>query len=146
MNTGAPDDLSREANASRSRLLRTLEELDRRGHEALDLRLQVRRHAGGVAVAGVVVILAASGLAVLVVEGLLAARHRGRQRWVLARWVWAHPTSALHGQKRPFLSDLLRSVAVSFGTAALTWPARAALRALLALRHEPSPGEPESPS
>lgn len=95
-------DLSLEANTTRSRLLRTVEELDRRGHEVLDLRLQLRRHAREVAVAGLVLVVAAGGLAVVVVEGVLSSRHRARRRWTLARWVWAHPTGRCAGSDGPF--------------------------------------------
>jgi hypothetical protein len=78
------EDLSLEANASRTRLLRAIEELDRRGHDALDVRLQLRRHGREIALAVAALAMAASGMAFLAVEALLAFgrwRRGRRRRW-----------------------------------------------------------------
>jgi hypothetical protein len=47
----------------RGRLDQSLAELDRRRHEATDVKLQIRRHPGAVAVAGGVVLLLLGGVA-----------------------------------------------------------------------------------
>jgi hypothetical protein len=58
----------------RGRLDQSLAELDRRRHEATDVKLQIRRHPGAVAVAGGVVLLLLGGVA----YAIWAARKRER--------------------------------------------------------------------
>jgi hypothetical protein len=52
-----------EISEIRGRLDQSLAELDRRRHEATDVKLQIRRHPGAVAVAGGVVLLLLGGVA-----------------------------------------------------------------------------------
>ena len=54
--------LDGEIAALREELGSLVGELDRRRHEALDVKLQARRHAGGLTVSGVALVAAASGL------------------------------------------------------------------------------------
>ena len=49
-------ELTAEADEARTKLLRTVEALDRRRHDAFDVGLQVRRHAARLAVAGAVLV------------------------------------------------------------------------------------------
>jgi len=58
----------------RGRLDQSLAELDRRRHEATDVKLQIRRHPGAVAVAGGVVLLLLGGVA----YAIWASRQRER--------------------------------------------------------------------
>ena len=58
----------------RGRLDQSLSELDRRRHEATDVKLQIRRHPGVVAAAGGVVLLVLGGVA----YAIWAARERER--------------------------------------------------------------------
>ena len=57
-----PREIEREIEHLRTRLDRSLAELDRRRHELTDLGLQVRRHPGLFAGAGGVLLLAAAGI------------------------------------------------------------------------------------
>ena len=70
--------LSGEIVMLREDLARLVAELDRRRHEALDVKLQVKRHALGVVLAGAAVVAAPFGLR-------LAARRARPQRGLLAK-------------------------------------------------------------
>ena len=58
-----PHELEGEISEIRGRLDHSLAELDRRRHEATDIKLQIRRHPGAVAAAGGVVLLLLGGVA-----------------------------------------------------------------------------------
>jgi hypothetical protein len=86
------DHLEAEANVARARLVRTLGALDRRRHELADVRLQVRRHAGGVMLAaGVVVGAVGLAVAIDVVRARRRAERRPRARLELLRRLWRRP-------------------------------------------------------
>lgn len=73
MNDSAPDRVAGDIDRLRGELGRIVSELDRRGHEALDVRLQLRRHPLAAAIA--------VGAAAAVLGGLVAlAVRRRRQR------------------------------------------------------------------
>ena len=119
------DDLARQASLVRSKLLHTVEQLDQRRHEVLDVRLQVQRHVREVLIAGGILLLAtAAGVGMIVHRIATSAERRRRQRWTLARDMWRKPSRAMRGERRSFLGQLLRSVALSVLTAAVTVPAR----------------------
>jgi len=67
-----PHELEGEISEIRGRLDHSLAELDRRRHEATDIKLQIRRHPGAVAAAGGVVLLLLGGVA----YAIWAAHHR----------------------------------------------------------------------
>ena len=58
-----PRELEGQISEIRGRLDHSLAELDRRRHEATDIKLQIRRHPGAVAAAGGVVLLLLGGVA-----------------------------------------------------------------------------------
>lgn len=62
----APREIEREIEHLRTRLDRSLAELDRRRHELTDVKLQLRRHPQVVVGAGVVVALVAGGIALAI--------------------------------------------------------------------------------
>lgn len=127
------EDLVHEADAVRAKLLQTVRRLDRRRHEALDFKLQLRRHARTLAalgVLGLVITGSAAGLAVSRISS--AAARRRRDRWRLARSVWRRPDRALRAARGPFFVEVLRGVAMSLVTMALTFPARRVVERVLA--------------
>ena len=83
LNAEAPRETARQLDADIGRLRQELGglvgELDRRRHELLDVRLQVRRHAVGATVAGFSLVAAAAGLV------WLGVWHERRQQGLLAR-------------------------------------------------------------
>jgi hypothetical protein len=121
------DELAREANEVRSKLMRTVEQLDRRRHQAVDVRLQMKRHLRQLVVAGaVLVVLTAGTVALLVNRVATATERRRRHRWTLAKDVWRHPERAIRRERRPFLSELARAVLLSAASALLAIPVRRA--------------------
>jgi hypothetical protein len=66
------DALTAEANLARSKLLHTVEALEGRRHDALDVRLQVKRNLAPLGVAAVAIV--AVVVAAVVVAGSAAAR------------------------------------------------------------------------
>ncbi len=134
MNDGSKtrEALAREANRVRTKLLHTVEELDHRRHQAVDLRLQLERHARQLLAMGGILLVATAGLVGLVVHRVSTSpQRRRRERWALARDVWRHPDRALRGERRSFFGTLVRSVLLSVISAALTVPARRAVAALV---------------
>jgi hypothetical protein len=117
------DDLANEANVIRGRLMHTIEQLDRRRHEAFDLRLQLRRHMAQIGLIGALAIIA-TGIAVgVVVDRIRTAADRRRQaRRRLLMTVWRHPDRVLRAQRAPLYLEALRSLGLSLLTAALAVP------------------------
>lgn len=119
------DELAREANRVRARLLHTVEQLDQRRHEILEPRVQLAQHSRELAIAGAVLLAAtAAGVGLAVYRIKTAPRRRWRGRWMLARDVWRHPDRAMHGERHSFWEEAARSVLLSLLTAAITIPAR----------------------
>jgi hypothetical protein len=67
-----PREIEVEIEHLRTRLDRSLSELDRRRHELMDVKLQLRRHPEALAVAG--------GVALLLIGGVAYAIYRSRKR------------------------------------------------------------------
>jgi ABC-type phosphate transport system permease subunit len=129
------DDLAREANQVRTKLLRTVEQLDQRRHEALDLRKQVQEHVRQLTVAaGVLMLLVAGGVALVVHRVSTGAERRRRYRWRFAKRVWQHPERAMRAERRSFFGEVLRSVLLTVVSTALALPARRAVALLTATR------------
>jgi hypothetical protein len=119
------DELAREANQARSKLLRTVEQLDRRRHDALDLRLQLRRHVRQLMAVGGLLLLATAGAVALVVHRVTSfTQRRRRDRWVLAKSMWRHPDRAMRGERGSFFAELARSLLLTMASAAVSVPAR----------------------
>jgi hypothetical protein len=129
------DDLARQANQVRSKLLRTVEVLDQRRHEALDLKLQLQRHVRQVvALAGVALVFTAGVVAFAVHRFSTAPERRRRNRRRLARQMWSRPDLVLRSSRRrgwPVAVELLRSVALGLATTLVLFPARRRIKLLL---------------
>jgi len=115
-----PQELEREVEGIRENIDDIVTELDRRGHELLDWRLQLRRHK--------VLLLAVTagclaGLSLTVALGMAKRKRRnrflakaGRLRDALARMI-AHPERV--AQPQPGIGKRALSAAVSAGVGAL---------------------------
>jgi hypothetical protein len=118
--------LEREATLARSRLLHKVEELERRGHEALDLRVQLRSHVRQVVAAGVLLTAAAVGAVALLVHRLTAAAERRRLgRGGVLHGGWRAPSHpAPPPEQRGFLAEALRSFLIGAITTTAMIPIR----------------------
>jgi hypothetical protein len=112
------------ADEARSKLLRTVERLDARGHAAIDIPKQVlaylKSHKIGrvpLAVAGICV------TALAAYEIVAQVRRRRRTRFDLMKDVWRHPDRRLRVD-RPLGIEVARSVLVSVVASALAAPLR----------------------
>ena len=118
--------LAARANAVRARLVETAEALDRRRREALDVRLQLRRHAGALSVA-------AGALAVTLIGGgvlltlRLGARRRGERRLRVLRNLVGLVARDTRSAPPPWLVATGRSLAVSLVSAAVAGVLRSAV-------------------
>jgi hypothetical protein len=131
------DELAREANEVRSKLLRTVEQLDRRRRDAFDVRLQLQRHAWQFALGGALFLLGTAGVVALVAHRVATApQRRQKERWYLARRVWQHPDRSLRGERRSFPRELARSLLLTAGSALLAVPIRRVAAGLLEERPE----------
>jgi hypothetical protein len=125
------EDLLRQSQDMRSKLVRTVERLDERRHAAFDVRRQLERHLKQFALAGGLVILAtAAGSAFVMYRLMTTERRRRSARWRLAKDVWSHPDRELRAQRGSFGREVVRSVAFSIATSLLAAPFRRALRGL----------------
>ncbi len=126
------DELAREANQVRSKLLRTVEELDRRRHEVLDVRAQLQAHVRQLALFGGLLLVATAGAVAAVVHRIsTAAQRRRRNRWRLAKRVWRYPERTLRSERRSFFGELARSILLASASAAVTLPVRRAVTLFL---------------
>jgi hypothetical protein len=122
-------DLVRQADDTRNKLARTVERIDQRRHQALDVRRQVEKHLKQLAIAAGLVVVGTAGLAAFLTHRLLTGgQRRRRARWQLARTVWRDPERRLRAQRGPFLGEVLRSVAFTAATTLLAVPIRRALQ------------------
>ncbi len=124
--------LTARADRARTRLSAALSALDRRRHEALDLPLQVTKHAG--AVAAVAAVCVAGVVVMGIFRAATAARRRRRERWLVVRRVWAHPERIAQPEET-LMGRVARVAAVGLARFVLS-------RVLAAAEHE---GEKEPP-
>ena len=105
--------LEREANLVRARLATTLDVLDKRGHEMVDVKLQVKRHVLPIAVVGGTIVLAVvSGVGYAIYRiATRDERKRLERRRIPAR-VWNHPERVAQVQKPPVLAEIGRKLLV----------------------------------
>jgi len=131
----AREELTRQANLVRSKLLRTVEVLDQRRHDAVDLKLQLQRHVRQVAVvAGIALVLTAAAVAVAVYRISTAPERRRRNRRRLAGQMWRRPDLVIRSSRRtgrPFAVELLRSVLLGVASSLVLLPARRSIKVLL---------------
>lgn len=136
---GDREQVERTADRIRDELLLTLEELDRRRHQVLDLRYQATRHREllmGVAVT------AAALTAMTVGVVLWRARHReqilARHRFKALKRAWEHPNRlASSAEERPLPVELGRKLVIIFATALATNIAKNSARSLVPSRSKP---------
>jgi hypothetical protein len=137
------EEMTMEANVVRSKLLHTVEQLDQRRHEALNLGHQLRTHAGQLAVVAGVAVLATAAVVGLVAGAIATMSDR---RWRKNRWKFAPKGSRSVDLSRPkrrsFFVDVLRSLALSLIATALAPPARRLLAKLTELPATPSTPAP----
>jgi hypothetical protein len=81
--------LIERADAARTRLATALGALERRGRHALDVRSELVRYAR--LARGVIVAFTAATAVAVVVNALVARRHRARARWRMLERAWTHP-------------------------------------------------------
>ncbi|HEX4447538.1 MAG TPA: hypothetical protein VH044_12405 [Polyangiaceae bacterium] len=121
-------DLLRQADDTRHKLVRTVERLDQRRHDVLDVRKQVARHLKGIGIGVALLVVAAAGASALVMHRVLTAvERRGRGGWrsrVRARAPRARPPAPPLAPRRSFTRDVLRSLAFTLVTTLLARPLR----------------------
>ena len=126
--------LEMEANRVRSRLLDTLERLDRKRHEITNVRLQVREHAPELAAVGGALALLLGGSVLLAVLG--ARRHERKLREERVRAIgrfWRHPEWLAQKKRSSLAGEIGRKVLVGMVTfAAIELAKRGVRRALVA--------------
>ena len=110
----SPEELEREVEEIRDDMTDIVSELDRRGHEAFDWRMQLRKHAAPMMFTGLGFLAVAAGAIALSVRrkrrnNRPLARAR-RLREALARMI-AHPE--LVAQPRPSIANRALAAAVS---------------------------------
>lgn len=134
-NNESRDDLLRQADEARTRLLRTVVVLDQRRHHALDLPKQMGRSLGRVATIGALLAVGSAMVTALAVHRVMTRRHRpgqrGRARWRLAWSAFRHPEREVRAERterRPFAVEVLRSLLLTFVTSTLAVPVRRAIR------------------
>ncbi|MGA3123431.1 MAG: hypothetical protein ABSF69_21890 [Polyangiaceae bacterium] len=114
MNDRSRDDLAREANRVRAKLLDTVEQLDRRRHDALDLGHQIRVHLRQIAmVSGVVAVALVATVGIAAHRFAAAPARRRRDRWQLLVSLWKHPRRVLRSERPSLGSEVLRSMGLS---------------------------------
>ncbi len=96
-------DLEARADVARTSLFVTLEELDRRRHEALDVRHQLRAHLGAVLATTALGLVVATVAVAFVVRRAVSTRARRRsERWQMLQRAWRHPERV--ARERPSVS------------------------------------------
>ncbi|WP_317987883.1 hypothetical protein [Hyalangium gracile] len=116
---GDREQVERTADRIRDELLLTLEELDRRRHQALDVRYQAAQHRDllvGIAITAAVLTSVGLGVAVW------RARHRQQiladHRLKAMKRAWAHPDRvASSAEQKPLAVELGRKLVIIFATA-----------------------------
>lgn len=123
--------LEQRADLLRERLVRTLDELERRRHAVTSVKAQARRHPAALVAAGAAVLLTLGGGIAL---GVLRARTRRerlrRERIAAIRRLWRQP-ERLAQPEGGVLARIGRRILISAGTAAGLWLLRRAARYFL---------------
>jgi hypothetical protein len=120
----------RRADIVRSKLMRTLEALGRKRHDALDVGLQLRRHAGGVAVVALVVAFSLGGATAALVVRMLPRPTRRRQRVSALLRAFRHPERVARTSD-PFVPSFGKKVLLALTTTVVTQLAKFAAGRLL---------------
>jgi hypothetical protein len=135
---GAREHLEREADRVRARLLGTIGELDRRRHELLDLKLQIRRHAGDLlSILGGLLMGIGSTAAVLVLRERRRERRMRQERFRAVVRLWHHPERI--AAKKSALGAAVRMALVAFAAVATTTVGTRQIRRLRRRPRLPAP-------
>jgi hypothetical protein len=106
--------LENEAERARARLLTTLDVLDRRRHDALDVRHQVETHIVPIVSVGAVVAVSAAGaVAIAIYRSVDAKTHRPRERVRAFTRLWRHPERAGRVASRSLFGEVARKVVLA---------------------------------
>ena len=117
--------LTVKANRARARLLETVDAIDRKGHDALNVGLQVRKHAEPIALGGGAIVLTIAAGVGLVAYRIATRRERLRhERFSMLRRMWQHPERAARREPTSFFGQLARSVALGLLGAVVLIPAK----------------------
>jgi hypothetical protein len=128
-NGKAREDLLRQSQEMRNKLVRTVERLDERRHDAFDVRRQLARHLKQVAIgAGLFMVGTAAAAAFVTYRAMTAERRRRRARWRLAKDTWNRPERELRAQRGSFAGEVLRSLGFTLATSLLAAPLRRVVR------------------
>ena len=123
------EDLLRQSQDMRNKLVRTVERIDERRHDAFDVRKQLARHLKQIVIgAGLVMVGSAAAAAFLTYRAMTAERRRRRARWRLAKGAWNQPERELRAQRGSFVGEVLRSLGLTLATSLLSVPVRRVVR------------------
>jgi hypothetical protein len=127
------ENLEREAERVRARLMSTLDVLDRRRHDVLDVKAQVQRHLVPVAAVGAgLVILAGGALGLSIYRATDRRRHKSRER-VRAFWrIWKNPERTASYEPRSVVTQALRKALVAAASMVAVEITKRAVRAMTA--------------
>jgi hypothetical protein len=123
---GHREELQRQADDVRTKLVTTIERIDQRRHDLLDVPKQIGRHLKGVVAVVGLMIVASAGVAAFATYRLVAGRRRPRSTWRLARGAGSGPVRAAP-PRRSFVKDVARSLALTLVTTLLARPLRRAV-------------------
>jgi hypothetical protein len=118
MNTSPKDDSQRDelehrADVARTKLVVTLGELDRRGHELLDVRKMIGRHSKQLALLAATAALVTIAATVFIVRRRSSRPRRLRtERLEAVQRVWQHP-EWLAPKRRSFSAEITRKLALT---------------------------------
>ncbi len=125
MNDRSREDIAREANRVRAKLLYTVEQLDRRRHNALDIGRRIGSHMVPIAIASGLVAVAMVATVGVAAHRIATARaRRRRDRWQRIVSLWNHPGRGLQSQRPSFWSEALRSMGLSLVQWVVSVPVR----------------------
>jgi hypothetical protein len=142
-NGKAREDIARQANVVRSKLMRTVEELDHRRNQMKGLRVEVEHQVKSALAVGALVLVASIAAAAYTVQRITGSASRLRRaRWRFARQVWMHPDRAMRAERGSFFEEVIRSLLLAIATTAVTMPARRAVGVLVEGRRRSSEGAP----
>ena len=121
--------LEASANALRSRLARTLESLDRRRHDALNIKVQAARHPLPIALlgAGAAAVVGGTALTIYHVATRQPPQNEIVQRLKAVIKAIQHPHRAAHSDAPSLTKEIVRGVVVSVASFAISQIAEKAL-------------------
>jgi len=105
--------LENDAERLRHKLADTLEALDRRRHDFVDLRLQARRHVPLIAGVGSALVLAmGGGIAFSIYRAKSRERRQRRERWRALQRMWTHPDQVAARADRSWFVEAGRRILI----------------------------------